>query len=199
MNERENTKGFTPTPMRAQSSGAEIKEIADVAPTFQNTGLLRDVDCKSTGHALVWGFTLIEALLVIAILSILASIVIVAINPARQLSNTRDAERLSDVYTIMNALHQYAADNDGAYPSTVTTTELEVCATDAPSCTELSDLSILTDDETYLVDMPSDPLCGIQSGYCSTNGVGYHVQKTTNGRMTVSAHGAENASTTVTR
>jgi len=60
------------------------------------------------------GFTLIEVLLVIAIMSILASVVIIAINPARQLADARDAERLSDVYAIMNALHQYAADNDGS-------------------------------------------------------------------------------------
>ncbi len=154
---------------------------------------------KSTFITTLRGFTLVEVLLTIGILSILASIVIIAINPARQFENTRNAQRISDVYTIQNALHQYAADNDGTFPSTAATTELEICTTGAVSCSGLSDLSVLTNNEAYLVTVPTDPLCGEQEGFCIENGTGYQVQKTLNGRITVSANNAENTVIRVTQ
>ena len=48
------------------------------------------------------GFTLIEVLLVVAIIGILAAIVIIAINPRKQLGDPNDATRRADVTTILN-------------------------------------------------------------------------------------------------
>ncbi len=130
------------------------------------------------------GFTLIEILLVVAGIAILAGIVIFAINPTKQLGETRDAQRAADVNTILSAVYQYALDNNGALPASITTTQTEICKTGG-TCTGLIDLGVLTTNEKYVTSIPKDP-----SG-SSTNGAGYEIVKTANNRVTVSAPDTE--------
>lgn len=61
-------------------------------------------------------FTLIELLIVIAIIGMLASIILVALNKAR--SKARDAVRISDAKEIQTALEMYY-NNNGQYPASV--------------------------------------------------------------------------------
>jgi prepilin-type N-terminal cleavage/methylation domain-containing protein len=135
------------------------------------------------------GFTLLEVLLVVAIIAILAGIVVIAINPAKQLADTRNANRSSDVTTILNAAYQYSLDNN-IIPATITLTPTEICATAAPSCTGLIDLTVLTTAGKYLVSIPKDPQCATT---CVTNGTGYKITKDANGRLVVNAPAAENS------
>lgn len=142
------------------------------------------------------GFTLLEMLLVVALIAILASIVIFAINPAKQLAQARNAQRRTDVNTILNAIYQYSLDNQGQLPGDIPLdTSLEICQTDAGSCTGLVDLGALTLDEEYLTAIPQDP-----NGACTTNSVCYGVHQSANGRITVEALYSElGESITVTR
>jgi len=139
------------------------------------------------------GFTLLEILLVVAGIAILAGIVILALNPGKQLADTRNSPRRADVNTILNAVYQYSIDNNGSVPASITTTPTAVCATGG-TCTGLIDLSVLTTNGKYLVSLPKDPTAG------TANSTGYNISKDANGRITVSAPSAEQGATiSVTR
>ena len=139
-------------------------------------------------------FTLIEVLLVVAIIAILAGIVILAINPTRQLSDATEARQQADVVTILDAVYQYAIDNSGSIPASITNTQTEICATGtaALDCTTAGwiDLSVLTDNEVYLTAIPVDPEGN------STDGAGYTISRTGNARVTVESN---DGSVTATR
>lgn len=147
------------------------------------------------------GFTLLEILLVIALIAILASIVIIAINPSKQLADGKNAQRRSDVNTILNAVYQYAIDNNGTIPATIiestcdnTATKLICKAAQGGTCATGTDLTVLTASEKYLPSLPADPTGA------TSDGTGYYIAKSANGRITVCAPSAENgASISFTR
>jgi type IV pilus assembly protein PilA len=93
------------------------------------------------------GFTLIEILVVIGIIAILAAIVIIAINPARQFAQARNTQRTANVNAILNAVGQYTADNKGVLP-----TGVEGATDDEITAAMCSDLV-----SAYLPALPTDP------------------------------------------
>jgi type IV pilus assembly protein PilA len=135
------------------------------------------------------GFTLIELLVVIGILAVLLTIVLVAINPARQFSQSNNTKRRSDVNAILNAIDQFAADHRGTLPAGITTTAQSVSSTGANVC-----LDIVTD---YMAALPQDPLSNDGAAITETDcaaayDTGYTVVRSaTNGRITVTAPSAE--------
>jgi len=115
------------------------------------------------------GFTLIEILIVIGLIAILATIVIIAINPARQFAQARNTQRTSNVNTILNAIGQKVADCKGNFSATAAQCAISpVCpALTAATTYDITstagaaniDLSCLT--PTYIpVAMPFDPTNG---------------------------------------
>ncbi len=182
-------KGFTP--LEAECPAACRRD--ECPARFARAGF-------NVPRQLLTGFTLLEILLVVAAIGILAGIVVVAVNPAKQLAETRNAQRRTDVNTILNAVYQYAIDNNGTLPSAIplsstcaTPATNEICKTGG-TCSGLVNLSALTTAEKYVVSVPFDPIGATE------NGAGYHISKNSNGRVTVCAPDAEQSVTiSVTR
>ena len=148
------------------------------------------------------GFTLIELLVVIGVLTILLAIVLVAINPARQFSQANDTQRRSDVNAILNAIHQYGADNKGALPTGITTDVKTISSTVDPDNVDLCTILV----PLYLADIPIDPTTGTESpensvctAFGADYGSDYTVLKNADNRVTVTATGEVTASISVTR
>jgi len=134
------------------------------------------------------GFTLIELLVVIGVLAVLLAIVLIAINPARQFSQANNTKRRSDVNAILNAIDQYAADNNGTLPSTITTTSTDISHAGIDLCG-----SVVT---KYLAALPVDPLTNngtpVTDCTSSTYDTNYWVSKSaSDSRVTVTAPAAE--------
>lgn len=145
------------------------------------------------------GFTLIELLVVIGILAILLAITLIAINPARQFAQARDTQRQSDVNAILNAVHQYLADEgelpgDDLDPDEITTTVANIANTGADICADLV--------PTYIAELPGDPDSTGPFADCT---VAYDTEYTivrsaTDDRVTITAPNAEiETSISVTR
>ncbi|MDI6717887.1 MAG: type II secretion system protein [Patescibacteria group bacterium] len=60
-------------------------------------------------NGLAKGFTLLELLIVIAILAVLSTILVLVLNPAEYLRQARDSQRLSDLKAVSQALNIYFA------------------------------------------------------------------------------------------
>lgn len=134
------------------------------------------------------GFTLIEILVVIGIIAILATIVIIAINPSRQFAQARNTQRLSNINTILNAIGQNIADNKGVFTcATFGGASGTTTITSGTTGTLLADLSCLV--PTYISSgIPADPNGG------SSSNTGYTMSTTTTGRFIICADkAAENS------
>lgn len=134
------------------------------------------------------GFTIIELLIVIAIIGLLATISIVALNGARQ--KGRDAKRVVDIRQVQIALDLYFDDNN-AYP--VTATSLVLGSTAAAKLCNGGFVPTSTScTKTYMNMVPSNPTPGGSAyTYAITTGatytIGFSLEEATAG-LTSGAH-----------
>ncbi len=128
------------------------------------------------------GFTLLEILLAVAALLILSSIVILALNPGKQLAQNYNAKSLMDINAIDKALKQYYIDHQNWPPSLLSADLnilLDICNTGAAytdDCVNLDDLSPL-----YLAELPKNP-----------RGFNYQIIKKTDNIFGFYAQGSDN-------
>lgn len=92
----------------------------------------------------------------------------------------------------MDAVYRYNVDNDGSFPSTITSTQTEICeeGTTSSTCSSASliQLTVLTANDKYLPEIPSDPSCPTA---CNASGAGYTIKKSGTNIITVTAPDAE--------
>ena len=91
----------------------------------------------------VKGFTLIELLIVIGVLGVLATVLLIIIDPVKQLQRARDTKRKANIAQIQQALELYRADRN-VYPGSL------------PLCNG----NLIVSGVTYLRGMPCDPKDG---------------------------------------
>lgn len=135
------------------------------------------------------GFTLIELLVVIGILAILLAITLIAINPARQFGQANNTRRRSDVLQILNAIHQYVAENKGTLPA-----NLAALAENTPTALSNTGLDICADlMPNYIPALPTEPSLNTAAiTDCTAYDTGYEVGRDAANRITVGSPVTDN-------
>ncbi len=119
------------------------------------------------------GFTLIEMILVVAIIGVMATITIAALDPLAQFQKANDSRRKSDLAQIQRALETYYQDA-GRYPAS-TNNFLIINALNNTSCPSAPcNMAWGTSWQPYINILPKDPASPTKAYvYYSANGQGY--------------------------
>lgn len=141
------------------------------------------------------GFTLIEVLVVMGIIALLSTIVLVAINPARQFAQSRDTQRTSNVTALLNAIGQRAVDNRGIFETGCAAGQIPATTTVIKSSGGFDIYPCIV--PVYMALLPVDPKNGTFTGPTSYD-TGYTLTRdSVTGRITVAAPSTEIATPTI--
>ena len=104
------------------------------------------------------GVTMVEILVVLAILMILITASTIILNPVEKKARARDNKRFSDINTLDRMINEYLIDN-GSYPDLENTLrESDTLPTGNISVDNASDGWIDTDLSEYHSRLPTDPI-----------------------------------------
>lgn len=96
----------------------------------------------------IGGFTLVELLIVIAILAILAAAVVIVLNPSELMAQARDAQRTTDVKAIKESIGLLIVDNPTASLGLANVTYVSLPDTSA-TCANITGLPIIPTGWSY--------------------------------------------------
>ena len=141
------------------------------------------------------GLTLVEIVIVIALLALISTIYFVAANPAGQLASARNNERKNHLQTIMNAIRQNIADQSNEQfscssgPIPTSTTRMASTA----GSYNIAPCIVLPNGVYGIFTMPFDP--ATSSAHYNSNAdydSGYNIMmNSSTGQITLSAPAAE--------
>jgi prepilin-type N-terminal cleavage/methylation domain-containing protein len=137
------------------------------------------------------GFTIIEILVVLAIIGVLATILMVVINPGQQIAKARDVQRETDLYAILSSIYQYSREHGGDLPDTDGDPDTNnfptslTCIGESVTCFNLGAAGDAGETmvPVYMPSIPADPKTG------SNQDTGYMIYVDSYNRLVASASG----------
>ena len=142
---------------------------------------------RTAGQA---GFTMLQLIIVVAIILVLSAAVFTWIDPVAKIGETKNNKRTQDINIIATAIAEYSGDHKGVLPvigEVATSTKKVLCSSQSGStldCDGDSAIRLKVDDPDfykYLSEFPYDP------DKDSSEDTGYYLFKDSNGQLEVGA------------
>ncbi|MFA5126748.1 MAG: prepilin-type N-terminal cleavage/methylation domain-containing protein [Patescibacteria group bacterium] len=145
---------------------------------------------KCIWHRNIWGFNLIELIVVIAVAAVIMTTVLLNENPEQRIGKARDAERQQALESLARAIELYEIEN-GSLPDDFSTSTLGMgekfvlCSTNGTvTCDGMTRGCLVVDDQAFLNKIGALPIDPTKSSAADT---GYYISRTDNDKLELGA------------